>query len=121
MDSHGTLVVVQSNTGGLFTVDPDTGDTTAVDLGGDSLVNGDGLFLRGRTLFAVRNQDNLIAKVRLSRDLSSGEVVTELTADAFDVPTTATIAAGRLYAVNARFGTTPTPDTAYDIVRVPRR
>jgi hypothetical protein len=36
----------------------------------------------------------------------------------FDVPTTITFAAGRLWAVNARFGTPPGHDVEYDIVRV---
>jgi hypothetical protein len=34
------------------------------------------------------------------------------------VPTTVTRAKHSLYAVNARFGTTPTPDTPYAVVRV---
>jgi sugar lactone lactonase YvrE len=112
------LVVVQSNTGKLFTVNPRTGRTREIDLGGDTVTNGDGLLLRGRTLFVVRNQLNLIAVVKLSRALSSGRVVAELTDPDLDVPTTIAFTAGHLYAVNARFGI-PDPDTArYDIVRV---
>jgi len=112
------LVVVQSNTGKLFTVSPRSGDTREIDLGGATVTNGDGLLLRGRTLFVVRNQLNLIAVVQLNRSLSRGRVVAELTDPDFDVPTTITFAAGRLYAVNARFGI-PDPTTArYDIVRV---
>jgi sugar lactone lactonase YvrE len=112
------LVVVQSNTGKLFTVSPRSGNTREIDLGGATVTNGDGLLLRGRTLFVVRNQLNLIAVVQLNRALSRGRVVAELTDPDFDVPTTITFAAGRLYAVNARFGI-PDPETArYDIVRV---
>jgi sugar lactone lactonase YvrE len=112
------LVVVQSNTGKLFTVSPRSGNTREIDLGGATVTNGDGLLLRGRTLFVVRNQLNLIAVVQLNRSLSRGRVVAELTDPDFDVPTTITFAAGRLYAVNARFGI-PDPETArYDIVRV---
>jgi sugar lactone lactonase YvrE len=47
------LVVVQSNTGKLFTVDPRTGVTDEVDLGGARVTNGDGLLLLGRHLFVV--------------------------------------------------------------------
>lgn len=113
------LVVVQSNTGKLFKVNPSTGVTRQIDLGGALLTNGDGLLLRGRTLFVVRNRLNLIAVVRLTRSLGSGRVVAELTDPDLDVPTTVTFTAGRLYAVNARFGTAPDPATArYDVVRV---
>jgi sugar lactone lactonase YvrE len=113
------LIVVQSNTGLLFTVNPRTGVTDQIDLGGDLVTNGDGLLLLGRTLFVVRNQNNLVAVVRLSGSLSSGRVVAELRDPDFDIPTTITFTAGRLYAVNARFGTAPDPTTArYDIVRV---
>jgi hypothetical protein len=37
------------------------------------------------------------------------------------VPTTAAFQAGRLWAVNAQFGTPPTPDTQYWITRLPAR
>jgi outer membrane protein assembly factor BamB len=118
---QGTLFVIQSSTGQLFQVDPDTGVSTQVDLGGVSLVNGDGIYARGRTLYVVQNQDDTIAEVRLTGRLDQGTVVRYLTDSDLDVPTTATIAAGRLYAVNARFNTPVTPDTSYDIVLVPRQ
>jgi sugar lactone lactonase YvrE len=112
------LIVVQSNTGKLFTVDPRTGTTREIDLGGVALTNGDGLLLRGSTLYVVRNRLNLIAVVKLDGSLTSGRVVAEITDPDFDVPTTLTFTAGRLYTVNARFGI-QNPDTArYDIVRV---
>jgi hypothetical protein len=116
------LIVVQTNTGLLFTVNPRTGVTDRIDLGGELVTNGDGLLLLGRTLFVVRNQDNLVAVVQLSGSLSSGRVVAELRDPDFDVPTTITFTAGRLYTVTARFGTVPDPATArYDIVRVNSR
>jgi sugar lactone lactonase YvrE len=112
------LVVVQSNTGKLFTVNPRTGHTREIDLGGALVTNGDGLLLRGRTLFVVRNRNNLIAVVKLSRSLTQGRVVAELTDPDLDVPTTLAFTAGHLYTVNARFGIA-NPETArYDIVRV---
>jgi sugar lactone lactonase YvrE len=112
------LLAVQSNTGLLFRINPRTGVTRQVDLGGASLTNGDGLLLIGRVLFVVRNQLNEIAVVKLNRSLDRGRVVTTLTDPDFDVPTTIALQAGRLYAVNARFGN-PDPDSArYDIVRV---
>jgi len=68
------LLVVQSNTGGLFRVDPATGVTTKVDLGSESLINGDGLLLCGRTLFAVQNRLNVVAVVKLNPAGTLGEV-----------------------------------------------
>jgi sugar lactone lactonase YvrE len=112
------LLAVQGNLGLLFKINPRTGATRQVDLGGPVLTNGDGLLLAGRVLFVVRNRLNEIAVVKLSRSLRRGRVVATLTDPDFDVPTTIAFQAGRLYAVNARFGTPPTPDTRYDIVRV---
>src|SRR5262245_39298446 len=43
-----TLVLVQSNTGKLFTADSTTGVTHEIDLGGQTVVNGDGILLVGR-------------------------------------------------------------------------
>jgi len=115
------LLAVQSNTGKLFRIDSASGRTREVDLGGASLSNGDGLLLRGRTLYVVRNRLNQIAVVRLERSLLRGRVVATLTDPDFDVPTTITRTAGHLYVVNARFGTVPDPTTArYHVVRVDR-
>ena len=112
------LLSVQTNTGKLFRIDPRSGVTREVDLGGASLLNGDGMLLAGRTLFVVQNRDNKIAVVKLSRSLHRGRVVATLTDPDFDVPTTIAFTAGRLYAVNARFGTTDPQPARYDIVRV---
>ncbi|HEU0337399.1 MAG TPA: SMP-30/gluconolactonase/LRE family protein [Gaiellaceae bacterium] len=117
-----TLVIVQSNTGKLFTVDPKTGVTDEIDLGGVALTAGDGILLDGRTLYVVRNQLNLIAVVRLAPDLRSGSVVRQVTNPGFAVPTTVAEFGNRLYVVNARFGTPVTPDTTYTVtgLRKPR-
>ncbi|GLW12966.1 hypothetical protein Misp01_80940 [Microtetraspora sp. NBRC 13810] len=112
------LLVVQSSTGGLFRVDPATGVTKRVNLGGETLVNGDGLLLDGRLLYVVQNRLNTVAVLRLSRDGTSGQVVARLTDPRFDVPTTVAAYGGRLYLPNARFTTTPAPDTPYDVVAV---
>jgi sugar lactone lactonase YvrE len=117
----GRLLAVQSNTGLLFDIGPATGRTRTVDLHGYALTNGDGLEIRGRTLFVVRNRDERVAVVTLSRDGRSGEVVAELMRRGFDVPTTVARVGQRLWAVNARFGTTPTPQTAYWLSRLDLR
>lgn len=112
------LLAVQSATGTLFRIDPGTGDTTAVDLGGYSLLNGDGLELDGDLLYVVRNRDNLVAAVELADDRASGEVVDELTSADFDVPTTAALLGDSLWAVNARFGNPDPANADYWITRV---
>ena len=115
-----TLIIVNSVDGVLYNVDPDTGVATQIDLGGDSVVNGDGILLQGKTLYVVQNQFNQIAVVQLNPDLTSGTIVDTITSANFRVPTTIARFGDSLYAVNARFGTPPTPDTEYDVVRVTR-
>lgn len=61
------LVVVQSNLGRLFTVDPRTGVADEIDLGDETVTAGDGILLDGKKLYVVRNQQNRIAVVRLAR------------------------------------------------------
>jgi sugar lactone lactonase YvrE len=121
VEARGWLILVQSNTGQLFRIDPDTGDATLIDTGGYSLSFGDGLEVRGNTLWVVRNQLATIARLRLGPGLLTASLVSEITAapGVLDVPTTLTDAAGSLYAVNARFNTPPTPDTPYWITRLP--
>jgi sugar lactone lactonase YvrE len=113
-----TLVVVQSNLGKLFTVDPRTGVAGEIDLGGETVTAGDGILLDGKTLYVVQNQQNRIAVVRLARDLGSGTLLTHLTHPDFSVPTTIAEFGQRLYAVNARFGTPVTPTTPYWVTQL---
>jgi len=114
-----TLMVVNSAFGKIYTVNPSSGIATTIDLGG-AVVNGDGLVLIGRTLYAVEGSKNQITKMDLAADFASGTVTDALTNPAFDVPTTAARFGSSLYAVNAKFGTPPTPATPYEIVRVDR-
>ena len=117
---EGWLILVQSNTGLLFRVDPATGDAQAIDLGGASVAFGDGLELRGSTLFVVRNQLEQVAVVRLEDDALTGRLVRTLTSPDLDIPTTTAFIAGRLWTVNARFGTPVTPETPYELTRLLR-
>jgi len=114
-----TLVTVQSSTGKLFLVTP-AGATTEIDLGGQAVQNGDGILLLGRTLYVVRNSNNEIAVVALGKGLATGTIARTITHPGFDVPTTIDRLGSRLYAVNARFGTTPTPTTEYTVVQLRR-
>ncbi len=117
--SGRTLIVVNSFFGELYAVDPATGVADAIDLGG-ATVNGDGLVLAGRTLYAVEGSKNQITEVALAPGFGSGTVTGALVSPAYDVPTTAARIGNDLYAVNAKFGTPPLPTTPYEIVRVGR-
>ncbi|MFC5215926.1 SMP-30/gluconolactonase/LRE family protein [Streptomyces coerulescens] len=114
------LLVVQSGVGGLHRVNPRTGVTELVDLGAAApLTNGDGLLLIGRTLYVVQNRQNAIDVFKLAADGRSGVFRRRITDPLFDVPTTVAAHQGRLYLPNARFTTTPTPETTYDVISVP--
>ncbi len=113
------LIIVQSNTGTLFRTEYD-GRTTEIDLGGESVPNGDGLWLRGRTLYVVQNRLNVVAKIQLNRSGTAGELVSRTTDERFDVPTTIAQYGNRLYLPNARFTTPPTPTTPYNAVSIRR-
>jgi outer membrane protein assembly factor BamB len=113
-----SLVIVQSGTGKLFTVST-SGVTKAIVLaGGESVVNGDGILLDGKTLYVAQNRSNVVAKIALTPNLRSGRVVRRISNPGFDVPTTIAEQGSRLYAVNARFGTPATPTTDYWVTRL---
>lgn len=116
-----TLIIVNSTLGTLYTVDPETGEATLIDLGGAAVPNGDGILLHGKTLYVVQNALNQVAVVDLDPHLTSGTIEGTITSADFRVPTTIARFGGSLYAVNARFDTPPMPDTEYEVVRVPGR
>jgi sugar lactone lactonase YvrE len=116
--SGGTLVAVQSVNGRLYSIDPATGVATQISLGTESVVNGDGILLTGKTLYVVQNQQNQVAVIALAADLTSGEVLTRLTDADFKVPTTIDDLGRRLYAVNARFGTPDPNSLEYQVVQL---
>jgi len=113
------LIVVKSNSGELYRVDPHTGVANQIDLGDGSVPAGDGLLLLGSTLYVVQNRLNQVAVVELSTDLDTGEIVDLLTDKDFRVPTTVALFGDALYLPNARFDITPTPETEFEVVRLP--
>lgn len=112
-----TLIAVQSFARKLVLIDPSTGTTREIEIGGYDLANGDGLLLQGRTLYVVQNRSNRIAVFRLSPDLAEARLVRTITDPDFDVPTTIDRAGNRLYVVNARFGTATPEDPSYHVVK----
>ena len=113
------LILGNTFTGALSRVDPATGQTSRIDLGGASMMWSDGLVLIGRTLYVVQGAFNQVAVVRLSADFTSGVVERPLTATALAFPSAIGVLGSSLYAVNARFDVAPGPDVEYQVVRVP--
>ncbi len=115
-----TLVAVASNIGALYNIDPESGCATAIDLGGATVVNGDGIYLENRTLYVVQNRFNKVAVIDLNRRLTSGSIEDELRSENFDVPTTMTRFGSHFYLVNARFGTSGPEPAEYWITAIER-
>ena len=121
-----TLIVNHTALGGLFTVNPKTGASAAIDV--DGLIPGtlDGLLLAGRSLWVVENFANTLVRVTLSPDLSSGTITSAITSPLFRVPTTVAKHGDRLALVNGRFdlglpppfGEGAPPGTDFDVVLV---
>jgi hypothetical protein len=119
----GSLVLNNTTAGGLYTVDPCSGRVRRIPVTGTpAITSGDGLELVGNRLYVVRGTGGsnvTVVKLRATRHGWTGRVTGVLTDPRLDVPSTATAALGRLWAVNARFGN-PTPDTAaYSAVALP--
>jgi sugar lactone lactonase YvrE len=116
------LVAVQSANGRLYRIDPATGVAKTITLaGGESVPNGDGILLEGRTLYVVQNQSNAVAVITLSKDFTSGTVRTRLTDPDFGVPTTIDDFGHFLYAVNAHFGAQNPAAQSYEVVQLRKR
>jgi len=117
---HRALLVVQSSTASLFRVNPRTGVARLVELGGYALTNGDGLLVRGRTLYVVQNRLNQVAEFELNRRGTAGALVKVLPVPDSDVPTTVAAYRGSLYLPNARFDIENPATADYWITRIDR-
>ncbi|MBY4276873.1 superoxide dismutase [Rhodococcus fascians] len=102
-DNETALIVVQSSTGNLYRIDKTSKEVTQVDLGGATLMNGDGMEMDDDTLYVVRNRDGLISKVDLDDDGRRGSVTGEITDPSFAYPTTVAAVDDRLLVVNSQF------------------
>lgn len=116
---QGDLLIVDS--GELLRVDPDTGVADRLEQrGGPDLTGGDGLELRGRTLYVVfgLGRDS-VAVVDLNARGTAYSVDDELLDDDLERPTTAALLRGALYVVNGKFNTPGA--TEFEVVRVDLR
>ena len=116
------LVLAQSSTDSLFRVSLRDGSVTRIDLGG-APVRGDGLVLRGRTLYAVERVGAVgsVVEIRLSGRLTEGTVVGRTTDPTFNDPTTAALVRGSLLVVNSQFGerTAGVAPAPFTVSRIP--
>ena len=113
------LIIVNSKKGRLYIVDTATGIATLIDLGGGKVPDGDGILLKGKTLYVVRNDVDAVIVVELSPDFSSGEIVNVISSPLFHQPTTIAGFGNALYVVNSHYETPPTMSTEYEVVRLP--
>ncbi len=103
------LVIVNISTGVLYRVDTASGEASPLEIEGAEqlFVNGDGLYLDGRTLYIVQNFSNKIAVVQLSGDLSGGEFIRNIPGEGefnpLDIPTTVIGFGNSLYVINTNF------------------
>ncbi|WP_405656048.1 superoxide dismutase [Streptomyces sp. RK9] len=118
-DGRGLLVInVHAHGGSLYRVDPRTGDTRRVDLGGSKLPDGDGALLLGRTLYVVQQVQNAVDVFRMHPTGLRGSAVARITDARFRIPTTVAAFGDRLYLPNSRFTEETTPSTPYNAVAV---
>jgi sugar lactone lactonase YvrE len=111
------LLVAQGTTGRLWRIDIATKAITPVDLGTASIVNADGIVLRGHRLWVVQNFARQITELALGGQWGAASVVSVTPTPADRTFTTAKIAKGRLLIVDSQFGFAP-PFAAEDRVVV---
>jgi len=119
------LIIGNTDNGHIYLLNPLTGETHEINLGGELLPANDGLVLNGKILYVVQNALNQISVIQLETDFESGEIVQIITHPEFKIPATATLFGSRIYAVNARFDIAPppifagpSPDVGFDIIGV---
>lgn len=96
-------VIVQSGTGKLFRVGLRDKAVSEVDLGGATVTNGDGLLIKGSTLYVARNMQELIVPVKLGKRGTTGAVGAGVTGPQLQYPTTIALDGNRILAVGSQF------------------
>ncbi|MFE0106392.1 SMP-30/gluconolactonase/LRE family protein [Streptomyces sp. NPDC059009] len=123
-DPSGRYLLTVDMTGGdLYRVDLATGAVREVTPHGGDFTNGDGMELRGRTLWVVQNRDNTVARWRLDGDGTTARLEREVTDPALQIPTTIAHSGGHALVVRSQFdkggpmgpGTPTTPFTVADV------
>ena len=110
------LLTSQGTTGQLWRIDLTTREILQVDLDGDSIVNADGIVLKGRKLWVVQNFTRQVSLFKLDSDWESARLKRVQQTPAGKTLTTAKLAKGRLLAVDSQFGFPPAAAPADDRV-----
>lgn len=124
-DDGTKLIIGNSGSAALYSVDAATGVATTINVGGPVPTN-DGLVLRGNKLYVVQNFINQISVIQLNGSWDSGDVLHIITDPNYRIPATAAIKGNMIYAVNAKFdlavppifGGEYDPTTPYEVVGV---
>jgi Cu-Zn family superoxide dismutase len=113
------LLVVHTSSSRLFRIDTRTKAIAEVKLDQPATV-GDGLVLRGRTLYVISVAG--VLKYRLATDLSSGKRLSTTTDPSFRFPTTGAALGDRLLVVNSQFdrrGSAQGPELPFTVSDLP--
>jgi hypothetical protein len=113
------LIVVQSNTGKLFSIDVKKGGTTREiqEIASDPVFGGDGMLLDRGRLIVVRGSPAALLFLKLKHHASSAELVATQTDPTLRGPSTVARARHLYLVVNADFATSTTPFTVSGLPR----
>lgn len=116
-----TLLTGQMNKGLLFKIETASRKVTQIDLKGETVTGVDGLVLKGRTLYVIRQPEAEIVTIRLASDMLSGVVVARTKIAGLLWPATGAIAGRDLLVVNTQFNKRRTndPHVPFSVQRVP--
>lgn len=101
-DNGKYLFTIQTNTGKIFRIEIATKEIVEVRVG-SVFMAGDGLWMRGNTLYVLQNAQERINEVRLQPNQATGTLVSTTTDESFMFPTSLVGARGRLLVVNSQF------------------
>lgn len=121
----GKALIVATIMGRYFRIDPKTGVSTQVNLGG-ATPHGEGIFRQGHTLWAPGNIAGDVSKIVLNSTGTRGRLVLDdKNNPLFDSPASIAVFGNRLYIANSRDVSAPwTPTTgptiSYSAVAIPK-
>ncbi|MGW7641010.1 SMP-30/gluconolactonase/LRE family protein [Streptomyces decoyicus] len=97
------LLTVDMTAGTLYRVDVASGAVRQVALHGGDALHGDGLEIRGNTLWVVHNVTNAISRWKVGDDGASARMERRITDQALQIPTTIVHSRGRTLVVRSQF------------------
>ena len=94
------LIVMQSNTGKLFRITVATQEITEINLDGENIQGGDGIYLAENRVYVALNAPGKVARVAMNADFSRGEVT--IVAEDLQFPTAVAVDKSVLYILNSQ-------------------